>query len=222
MNMSSLKGRGPVTRDHLFVILFGLQAVWLLAILYLFLRPAPASYVPPSTASSATYSTKSAASGPSESAETSESLNDKALVARSQDGAGVNEGGGQMPLTSLEPVTDNSFASPSEQPFSISGQVFEFGFLQSIWDGDGFAVFDLDGSYRTLEFKVGMFDDADSFWNDDYNHILAISADGSLLVSERWRTRPNVKALSIDLNGVKSLAIKLSPGLAIAEPMLRK
>ncbi len=86
---------------------------------------------------------------------------------------------------------------------------------------EAFIVFDLDRSYRTLRLEVGSYDEYDS-WYDGYNHVMSISADGDLRKSESWKARPKPELVSIDVSGVKSLAISLSPGLALGEPMLEK
>ncbi|MCL4284703.1 MAG: NPCBM/NEW2 domain-containing protein [Fimbriimonadaceae bacterium] len=127
-----------------------------------------------------------------------------------------------MPLTSLKPVTDNGYLQATEESFSMSGRIFEFGFRNHmISRNEAFIVFDLDRSYRTLRLEVGSYDEYDS-WYDGYNHVMSISADGDLRKSESWKARPKPELVSIDVSGVKSLAISLSPGLALGEPMLEK
>lgn len=101
----------------------------------------------------------------------------------------------------LEPYSCSSWDYDAPATFSMDGKTYMNGFTFSFTWSEVFAIWNLDGKYKTLEFDIGHID---RFQADKQ---VLIYLDGTLAKTISVKGEEMVKHVSIPLNGAMQLKI---------------
>ena len=99
----------------------------------------------------------------------------------------------------LEPYSSWGYDAPAT--FSMDGKTYVNGFtFNGIWD-ESYAIWNLDGKYKTLEFDIGHI----GYFQDDKQVLIYL--DGTLVKTISVEGEEMVKHISVPLNGAMQLKI---------------
>lgn len=104
------------------------------------------------------------------------------------------------------------YSSDGEETFTVAGKEYSEGFVigcdHSLFgEGDGFALFNLDGKYSNLEFDVGKTDDYEL-----QNVTVKIFLDGSLVEKYDLSSEKTTSHISLPLYNAVEMKILVTCG----------